>query len=75
MGKVSYGLYVLHAWVWIAVGAALALTPLSREIAKPLQYLVAIPLLFGLAIVSYRYFEKPFLRLKARYEFVESRPV
>jgi peptidoglycan/LPS O-acetylase OafA/YrhL len=36
---------------------------------------LALALTVGLAALSYRYFESPFLRLKERFTFVQSRPV
>lgn len=69
LGKISYGLYVFHV-------------P-CREIARWLigdarhglffQPLLQMALTILIAAVSYRYFEKPFLRLKERFEFVPSR--
>ena len=51
LGKISYGLYVFHA-------AALRVVP---------SPLLALPLTIGIAALSYRYLESPFLRLKDRF--------
>jgi peptidoglycan/LPS O-acetylase OafA/YrhL len=75
LGKISYGLYVVHFWIWILVGAALGIKPFSARPGGPLQYLISIPILFAAAILSYHYFESPFLKLKSRFEFVKSRAV
>ncbi len=37
--------------------------------------LAALGLTILLALLSYRYFESPFLRMKKRYEVITSRPV
>ena len=58
LGKISYGLYVFHAAV-------------IRLVPSPL---LALPLTIGVAAVSYRYLESPFLRLKNRFTHVGTRP-
>lgn len=73
LGKISYGLYITHLWLWVLVGMALGIKPLSPKSGGPLQYLITIPILFSMATLSYNYFEKPFLKLKSRFEFVKSR--
>jgi peptidoglycan/LPS O-acetylase OafA/YrhL len=76
LGKISYGLYVFHA----------GLLALSRWVAAELKapsssiwYVlivdaVALLLCVLAAHFSYKYFERPFLRLKERFEVVHSRP-
>jgi len=58
LGKISYGLYVFHA-------------AMIRLVPSPL---LALPLTVGIAAVSYRYLESPFLRLKNRFTHVGTRP-
>ena len=65
LGTWSYGMYMLHVLVaW----------PLIKVFKT--QDLVLYPLVFcgtiGLSWLSYRYFEKPFLRLKKRFTIVPS---
>jgi peptidoglycan/LPS O-acetylase OafA/YrhL len=74
-GKISYGLYVIHLWIWMLAGAALGIKPWSLHPGGLLQYLITIPILFSMAILSYNYFERPFLKLKSRFEFVKSREI
>ena len=69
LGKISYGLYVFHT-----TGIHLADThlPTLRHSGR-----MAVALLFTVAAaaLSYRFIETPFLRLKERFEVVQSRPV
>jgi peptidoglycan/LPS O-acetylase OafA/YrhL len=69
LGKISYGLYVFHlpcrevaAWLLGGIRHGLLFRPLLQMVLTIL-----------VASVSYRYFEKPFLRLKARFEFIKTR--
>ena len=69
LGKISYGLYVFHlpcrevaAWLLGGIRHGLLFRPLLQ---------MALTIL--VASLSYRYFEKPFLRLKARFEFIKTR--
>jgi peptidoglycan/LPS O-acetylase OafA/YrhL len=69
LGKISYGLYVFHvpcrevaAWLLGGIGYGLLFRPLLQ-----------MALTIAVAVLSYRYFEKPFLRLKARFEFIKTR--
>jgi len=69
LGKISYGLYVFHVpcrelarWMLGATGFGQLFRPVLE---------IALTLL--MATLSYRYFERPFLRLKARFEFVKTR--
>ncbi len=66
LGKISYGLYVFHG----AVISAFLMLPFAFE-PNGLYHLVFRPILIlGVTILvassSYNYFERPFLRLKAR---------
>jgi peptidoglycan/LPS O-acetylase OafA/YrhL len=72
LGKISYGLYVLHEFAhFCAARFVRASTPLT-VIA---QSVVGLALTILLAAVSYRWLESPFLRLKERFAHVQSRPV
>ena len=69
LGKISYGLYVFHVpcreiarWLVGGIRHGLLFEPLLQ-----------MALTIAIAALSYRYFEKPFLRLKERFEFVPSR--
>ncbi len=84
LGRISYGLYIFHSLVFFLVfekfGPILthrlpqlrppdSLTDLRNAIGASLVLLFSI----GLAHLSYRYFELPFLRLKERFTFVTGR--
>ncbi len=69
LGKISYGLYVFHVPCrevarWLVGG-------IRHEMV--FQPLLQMALTILVASLSYKYFEKPFLRLKERFEFVPSR--
>jgi peptidoglycan/LPS O-acetylase OafA/YrhL len=72
LGKISYGLYMLHY-----VGLLLTLSLLHPRwgwellAAKAIGFVVTLVLAFA----SYRWIESPFLRLKSRFAPVLSRPV
>jgi peptidoglycan/LPS O-acetylase OafA/YrhL len=83
LGRISYGLYVIHSLFYLLVfhyvGAAIARHlgirpyPLPQAIVWPLiAFALGVSILF--AHLSYRYFERPFLRLKEKFALVPSRP-
>src|ERR1700733_1217707 len=76
LGRISYGLYVFHELSLYLV-THIIFGHIS-SFASPLYFLKAI-LTLGLnviiAIVCYRYFETPFLRMKRRYTVIQSQPV
>ncbi len=49
--------------------------PMLGSITMFIKGLAALGLTILLALLSYRYFESPFLRMKKRYEVITSRPV
>ena len=69
LGRISYGLYVFH-------GLSLLVVP--RLFGKHLPHggawlLFVVGSVIPMAALSYEYYEKPFLRLKHRFEVVHSR--
>ena len=72
LGKISYGLYVLHEFAHFC---AIRLVPASTPHGVFAQSIVGLALTILLAAASYRWLESPFLRLKERFAHVQSRPV
>ena len=64
-GKISFGLYVFH----IPVIALLS----ARLHPYPLACVVCLAVTCGIAALSYQFYEKPFLRMKRRFELVPTR--
>jgi peptidoglycan/LPS O-acetylase OafA/YrhL len=76
LGQISYGLYVFHLFFirltthWIVPrlpGAHYDIVRISGI------YAIALTLTVGTAALSYSFFEKPFLKLKARFEYIGTR--
>jgi len=72
LGKISYGLYVLHEFSHLS---AIRLLHASTPGMVVAQSIVGLALTIVLAAASYRWLESPFLRLKERFAHVQSRPV
>jgi peptidoglycan/LPS O-acetylase OafA/YrhL len=66
LGKISYGLYIYHfAIVWFV--RRVRDLSISEPIAKPLTLVISAVLVYFVASISYKYFEKPILDLKDRW--------
>ncbi len=73
LGKISYGLYVFHSYIYSVVFHKLG--PVLNRRWSPLtcdifETLLVLGLTIGTAALSFRYFEQPFLALKKRFTFV-----
>lgn len=76
LGKISYGLYVFHIPVLFVYNTTVANLYVNYPgLGTYLNFFVPLILLIGLFVLSYEYFEKPFLKLKDRYAVIRSRPV
>jgi len=76
LGKISYGLYLFHAFfLWLIFDTA-DRWPRMAYFQHHKQF--AIPLAFGLTVaisaLSYRFFERPILKFKERFETIHTRP-
>ncbi len=66
LGKISYGIYVYHfGIVWFV--RRIRDFSIPEPIAKPLTLVISAILVYFVASVSYKYFEKPILDLKDRF--------
>jgi len=63
MGSITYGIYLLHM---ISLNIVKRVVPWHNEL---LYYVLTMALSIGLATLSYRYFEAPFLKLKDRFDW------
>ncbi len=78
LGKISYGLYVYHV-LWLG----LSRNVLAHFVGDRIGFLasqlsamaIALPATIVTGMLSYRFLEMPFLRLKKRFTVVRSRPV
>lgn len=76
LGRISFGLYVYHGFAIYIVKRYL-FAPVASY-AGPLILLkgaVTLGLDVGMAALSYRFFETPFLRMKQRHAVIASQPV
>jgi peptidoglycan/LPS O-acetylase OafA/YrhL len=74
LGKISYGLYVFHL-LCLYISARL----LGGYPGNPKQFVLfwclGLALTIVLASLSYKFLESPFLKLKQRFAYIDSRPV
>lgn len=81
LGRISYGLYIFHSFVFFvlfekagpAIGRRLAGLHLSSGVRDGVGSVLVLVASIALAHLSYRFFERPFLKLKERFTFVGSR--
>ncbi len=67
IGQISYGLYVFHRPVVGLLDRYALQLPLSGVLMQMMNVLLYAGISYMLALLSYRYFETPFLRLKERW--------
>ena len=84
LGRISYGLYIFHSLVFFLIFEILGpwlgrrfpvarLSAGSADVRNGFGAAVVLAISIGIAHLSYRYFERPFLRLKERFTFVVGR--
>lgn len=75
LGKISYGLYVFHEIIlWLLYDGNRTLAVMCER-HTVIADAAALALTIAVASLSYRYFERPILELKRRFETVKTRPV
>ena len=79
LGRVSFGLYVFHELAIALAVPVMGMVP-AHSLGMKIAVFVAQPLLafaltLGMAVLSYRFLETPFLKLKDRFTYVESAPM
>lgn len=78
LGKISYGLYVFHVLGLIyaeQISVALGITAKRFSVYPWANLGIGLALTILVAVISYQWLEKPFLRLKERFTVVHSRPI
>lgn len=80
LGRISYGMYIFHITVYWIIYKIFKdeLSVFSERIGLPewknnLGAIFAFIITVGIASLSYKFFEKPFLRLKKKFTFIPSR--
>ncbi len=73
LGKISYGLYVYHMACILITDRFLPADPGIPHAL--LRLVIVLALTVAVSAASYAFIESPFLKLKRRFTFVESRPV
>lgn len=73
LGQISYGIYVIHPLLLYILTRLIHPAKLMPNSVAVIVVFVAITLLtIGLASLSYKYFESPFLKMKGRFSIVLS---
>lgn len=74
LGRISYGLYVFHMLGIKLADVILENSSITGSMLTFGRAGIALTTTIILSIISYNLLEKPFLKLKKRFTFVESRP-
>lgn len=71
LGVITYGLYCLHFIIISLTLGATKLLGLNQNVWQVvfLETILALLITIGVCLLSYRYFEKPFLKLKDKFAF------
>jgi peptidoglycan/LPS O-acetylase OafA/YrhL len=67
IGSVSYGMYLLHGLAYDGLGKIEGHFPWLPQAHSVVGFILAAVVTIGLATLSFRFLEAPFLRLKARF--------
>lgn len=72
LGKISYGLYVYHFLVIFLAAKILNQFNLAPDLKTGIVYFFIIGTTIIISLLSYKFFEQPFLKFKKRFEIVKS---
>jgi peptidoglycan/LPS O-acetylase OafA/YrhL len=72
LGKISYGIYVIHPLLIFLLSKVLAEINCSDSIKYPLVYFSVIGMTILVSYISYRYLESYFLSFKKKFEVIKS---
>jgi len=72
LGKISYGIYVIHIMVIFFLSKYLLVTNMPSPLSYIAVFSSVIILTIALAHLSYKYYESYFLRKKKKFEIVRS---
>ena len=74
VGKISYGIYIIHPLMIILLSKLYRdyAPTIAPTLSATLIYLIVTAATLGVAALSYRWLEMPFLRIKSRYAIVQS---
>jgi peptidoglycan/LPS O-acetylase OafA/YrhL len=86
LGKISFGLYVFHEVAFLLVDEMQKHTETLTPFLRPwslrhigytlmINKIAALCMTVMLAMLSYRFWESPFLRLKRRFTWISSRGI
>lgn len=73
LGQISYGIYVIHPLLLYIFTRLLQLAEFMQNDVASIVIFISISILtIGIASLSYKYFEMPFLRMKGKFSVVQS---
>jgi len=77
LGIITYGLYCIHVFVISAIRGLTKMAGLNKQVWEVVFLETIISLLISIAIglISYRFFEAPFLRLKEKFSYGNKKPI
>jgi peptidoglycan/LPS O-acetylase OafA/YrhL len=72
LGKISYGIYVIHPLLIFLLSKILTKIKCSDNLKYPLVYFIVIGMTILVSYISFRYLESYFLSFKKKYEVIKS---
>lgn len=75
LGRISYGLYVFHLMAIRLAMLAFVYFSVAEGYFTIWRFVAGLLISITVAVVSYKFLEKPFLKIKNRLAFIQSKPV